>query len=157
MDLSPAWEYVADTVMGGVSRGRLTYAVVAGRPAARLQGAVSLENNGGFIQCAFDLRPDGGAFDASAFAGIEVEVWGNDHAYDLRLRTDQLTRPWQSFRAGFVAVPRWTTVRLPFAGFESHRTEARFDPARLRRVGVLAIGEAFEANVAIAGVRLFSA
>lgn len=149
------WEYVADTVMGGVSRGGLTFETVRDRDAARLVGDVSLDNNGGFIQIASDLRPDGDAFDASGWAGIEIEVLGNNHAYDVRLRTDALTRPWQSFRAAFEAVPEWTTLRLPFAEFEAHRTDAPFDPARLRRIGVLAIGEAFRADVSVAAVRLY--
>lgn len=149
------WEYVADTVMGGVSRGGLTFETVEGRAAARLVGDVSLDNNGGFIQIASDLRPDGASFDARGWTGVEIEVLGNDHSYDLRLRTDALTRPWQSYRAAFDAVPEWTTLRLPFAGLEANRTDAPFDPARLRRIGILAIGEAFRADVAVAGVWLY--
>ncbi|SMY08096.1 CIA30 family protein [Flavimaricola marinus] len=151
MELSPEWEYVADTVMGGVSTGTLSHETIAGRDAVRLKGDVSLENNGGFVQAAFDL-----ALDASAWDGFEIDVFGNDHTYEMRLRTDQLTRPWQSFRAEFDASSEWKTIRLPFASFEPHRTDAALDVARLRRVGVLAIGEAFHADVAIASVRLFA-
>ncbi|MGB3408022.1 MAG: CIA30 family protein [Jannaschia sp.] len=154
MQLSPDWEYVADTVMGGVSQGRIIREELAGRAATRLTGLVSLDNNGGFVQMAFDLLRDGSAFDASSFSGLEMEVLGNGETYDLRLRTDQLTRPWQSFRAEFVATSDWTKVRLPFDTFEPHRTGVMFDPACLRRIGVLAIGRAFEADVAVASVRL---
>jgi hypothetical protein len=75
--------------------------------------------------------------------------------YDLRLRTDQLTRPWQSFRAAFTAPARWTTIRIPFSDVLPHRTEAQFDPARLRRAGILAIGRVFDADIAISGIRLY--
>lgn len=104
---------------------------------------------------AFDLSGDGKTFDASGWVGIELNVRGNKEIYEIRLRTDQLSRPWQSFRAEFVAPVDWTTLRFPFADFEPHKTEAKFDPARLRRIGVLAIGREFEADVAVTAVRLY--
>lgn len=154
MELTPRWEYVADTVMGGVSTGQLTQEQIDGAQAARLTGEVSLDNNGGFIQMAFDL--DGGApVDASRWAGIEIDVRGNGAGYEMRLRTDQLSRPWQSFRAPFEVLREWQTVRLPWAAFAAHKTEAVFDPARLRRIGVLAIGAEMQADVAISSIRFY--
>ncbi|MEJ6397397.1 CIA30 family protein [Yoonia sp. 208BN28-4] len=144
------WEFVADTVMGGVSSGQITQEQVAGRAATRLTGDVSLDNNGGFIQMAADLRDD-----VSAWTGIAIDVIGNEEDYDVRLRTDQLSRPWQSFRTGFQAPAQWTTIRFPFATFESNNTEARFDPAQLRRIGILAVGEVMEADIAVAQVALY--
>ncbi|WP_370402541.1 CIA30 family protein [Sulfitobacter sp. JB4-11] len=155
MNLTPDWEYVADRVMGGVSSGQISAEVVEGQDATRLTGDVSLDNNGGFVQMAFDLQPDGSAFDASAFEGVEISVFGNGEAYDLRLRTDQLTRPWQSFRTDFNAPPEWTTLRIPFDTFQSHKTDATFDPARLRRIGILAIGREFSADVSVARIALY--
>lgn len=154
LDLTPDWEFVADAVMGGVSRGQASPASVDGRDARRLTGQVSLDNNGGFIQMAFDLS-DAGAFDASDWTGVEIELRGNAETYELRLRTDQLTHPWQSFRTAFEAPPEWTTLRFPFAALEAHRTSARFDPTRLRRLGLLAIGREFEADLAVSAVRLY--
>jgi len=155
--LDPDWVYVADDVMGGVSSGGLQIGPVAGRRAARLTGSVSLDNNGGFLQMAFDLRADGGAFDASGWTGLALSLRGNGAQYDLRLRTDQLTRPWQSFRTALDAPADWTDLQLPFNTFEPHRTDARFDPARLRRIGVLAIGRAFQADIAVARIGFFRA
>jgi hypothetical protein len=155
MQLSPRWEYVSDRVMGGVSTGQLRAEQVAGRAGARMTGRVSLDNNGGFVQMAFDLAPGGGVFDASQWSGIEVDVYGNAEEYEMRLRTAALTRPWQSFRAPFTAGPAWETIRLPFDSFVAHRTSAGFDPAELRRVGILAIGRVFDADVTVAAVRLY--
>ncbi|WP_367274339.1 CIA30 family protein [uncultured Tateyamaria sp.] len=154
LDLDPQWEYVADSVMGGVSTGQAVQEVVQARDATRLSGLVSLDNNGGFVQIAFDLA-GGAAFDASAFTGIALDVLGNGETYDLRLRTDALTRPWQSFRTEFTAPDTWTTIRLPFTAFIAHRTDASFDPMRLRRIGVLAIGREMQADIAVSGVRLY--
>ncbi|SHF70628.1 Complex I intermediate-associated protein 30 (CIA30) [Loktanella atrilutea] len=155
MDLTLDWEFVADTVMGGVSRGRIAPVTLDGRRAMQLTGDVSLENDGGFVQMAADLAPGGGGYDAGGFAGIEIDVLGNGERYDLRLRTVDLTRPWQSYRVDFRAPEDWVTRRFAFADFEPHRTDVPFDPAGLRRIGIVAIGHEFAAEVAVAGVRLY--
>lgn len=155
MKLSPRWEYVADTVMGGVSQGAIRSETVMNRPATRLTGQVSLENNGGFVQMAFDFAEGGRNFDASAWTGIEIDIRGNGEIYELRLKTDQITRPWQSFRTAFNAPFEWRTLRFAFAELQPYRTEAAFYPARLRRLGVVAVGREFEADVAVSAIRLY--
>ncbi|MFT7310645.1 MAG: adhesin HecA-like repeat protein [Paracoccaceae bacterium] len=155
MTLYPDWEFVADRVMGGLSRGAISHELVHGQSAVVLRGDVSLDNNGGFIQIAFDLSLDGTALDASDWEGLEIDVCGNGERYDIRLRTDDLTRPWKSFRTDFATTPEWRTIKIPFAEFVAHKTDAIFDPAKLRRIGILAIGHAFQAEVAIANIRLY--
>ncbi|MFT7108353.1 MAG: hypothetical protein ACJAVT_002888 [Yoonia sp.] len=155
MELNPGWEYVADGVMGGVSTGGMQQEMFRGRMATVLRGGVSLENNGGFVQIAFDLRQDGAGFDASDWDGIELETCGNGERYDIRLRTDQLTQPWQSFRSDFIASPVWRSLRVAFDAIEARKTDACFDPAHLRRIGILAIGREFQAEVAVANVSLY--
>lgn len=155
LELTPRWEFVADTVMGGNSTGHITEVTRDGRKATRLQGDVSLENNGGFVQMAFSPASDGHSFDASNWTGIEAQVFGNCETYEMRLRTDQLAQPWQSYRQTFFAPAEWTAVQLPFSEFLANKTDVRFDPARIRRIGVLAYGRKFEADVAISTVRLY--
>ncbi len=155
LKLEANWKYGADSVMGGVSNGHITTQIVDGRSAIRLTGMVSLENNGGFIQMATDLKQDGSALVASNWDGIEIDICGNDEIYDLRIRTDDLDRPWHSFRAPFRATAQWTIVQFPFAVFEPHRTDQGFDPAKLRRIGIVAVGRVFQADIAVSGVRLF--
>lgn len=150
------WELISDSVMGGVSRGTLAHETVGGRPALRMRGEVSLENNGGFVQMALDLAQGGGTVDAGSWSGIELDVLGNGEDYGVHLRTDRVTRPWQSWRQGFRAPPAWTTARLPFAGFVPHRIEGALDPTRLRRLGIVAIGRAFTADLVVAGVRFYA-
>jgi hypothetical protein len=149
------WALVSDGVMGGLSSGRLEATEIGGRRCLRMTGRVRLENDGGFLQMALDLSPGGGLVDASGLKGIAVTVRGNGEAYGVHLRTAHLARPWQSYRAGFVATMDWTEQRLPFAGFVPHRTDVPFDPARLRRIGLVAIGRAFEADLAVAELRFF--
>jgi adhesin HecA-like repeat protein len=152
-EIFAGWEYVADGVMGGVSAGRMTQQTYLGRAATVLRGMVSLDNNGGFVQIATDLRAD--APDPRMWDGIAIDVAGNEESYDLRLRTDQLTRPWQSFRTDFVAQPQWKTLRFPFGDFVAHRHTMGFAPDALRRIGILAIGRVFAAEVAVAGLRFY--
>ena len=130
--------------------------LVGGRLAIRMLGDVRLENNGGFVQLALDLSPDTGVVDASAWSGIELDLYGDDQEYGMHLRTSDLTRPWQSYRQSFRVLPEWQTIRLPFAGFSPYRTEIPLDLRRLRRLGLAAIGRAFSADLAIGGLRFFS-
>ena len=153
--LGTRWEMVTDGVMGGRSQGRLRREEVAGRAALRLQGEVSLANNGGFLQMAVDLAPGAGLLDARGWRGIALDVAGNGEGYGVHLRSDATVRPWQSWRQGFVAEAEWRRVYLPFDGFAPHRIEARLDPGRLRRLGLVAIGRAFAADLAVAGVWLW--
>ncbi|WP_322514048.1 CIA30 family protein [Rhodopseudomonas palustris] len=149
------WRLVTDAVMGGVSQGTLQATEVGGRPAARMRGAVSTENNGGFIQIAMDLAPDGGAYDAGGFTGVSIEVSGNGERYGVHLRTTDMVRPQQSYREGFAAPPRWTVVHLPFVQFVPHRIETPLNITRLRRIGLVAIGRAFDADLSVARLWLY--
>lgn len=153
--IDPEWEYVPDAVMGGVSTGQLTHGDVRGRTARHLTGDVSLENNGGFIQMAFDFCPQGAPFDASSWDGLELTLSGNAQEYELRLRTSDLDRPWQSYRIVFDALPEWTTHRFAFADLEPHRTDTLFDSQHLRRCGLVAVGRTFTVDLAVSMVRLY--
>lgn len=157
--LGTRWQLVTDQVMGGVSRGTLTRETVAGRPALVMRGDVRLENNGGFIQMALDLArpeaPENGTLDARSWQGLEIDVHGARQSYGLHLRTTDLDRPWQSYRLGFPARPVWQRLRLPFTEFVPNRTEAPIDLSRLRRLGIVAIGRAFMADLALGRVRFY--
>ena len=148
------WYFVSDGVMGGVSDGRLSPDLVEGRPCLRLQGEVRLDNNGGFIQGAIDIPDDVRAVIAG-YTGVLVDVFGNGEAYNLHLRSRDLWLPWQSYRASFTAGPQWQTVRLPFDQFTAYRTAKALDPARLKRIGIVAIGRAFSADVCVARLGLY--
>ena len=155
MKLNPTWEYVADGVMGGISQGRILSTNEGGVAEHRLTGDVSLENNGGFIQMSFNMTQDGAAFDVSEWTGIALELKGNGQDYELRLRTTELTRPWQSYRTVLTTQPDWRLVKIPFSGFEPYRTSVPFDPRKLRRVGILAVGRAFHADISVRSVSLY--
>lgn len=152
--LDSEWRLVSDRVMGGLSSGELAPARFMGRDCLRMRGAVTTANNGGFVQMALDLA-GGKALDASAYDGVLLQVAGNGERYNIHLRTSDLNLPWQSYRAGFVAAPQWHELRFPFSDFEAYRTGSGFHPDRLVRIGLVAIGRDFSADLCVAEVELF--
>jgi adhesin HecA-like repeat protein len=142
--------------MGGISKETIALGTIGGRRALRLTGDVRLENNGGFIQAALDLAPEGRTLDASAFTGVLLIVRGNEERYGIHLRTPACVRPWQSYRAGFIAEAEWGEIRLPFASFEPYRLTEPLDVCQLRRLGLVATGRAFHADLAVSAVGLYT-
>lgn len=152
--LGTRWQLIADTVMGGVSRGTLTAETVDGRHCLHLTGHVSLENNGGFVQAALDLSPEG-FLDARAWTGIELDVRGDGQTYNLHLRTADTRIVWQSYRASFRAGSRWERVRLPFGVFEPYRIDRPLNLSCLRRLGLVAIGREMTADLCVARIAFY--
>jgi len=148
------WRVVTDGVMGGVSTGALEGARYAGRDCLDLSGEVSTRNNGGFIQMARDLE-ETELEDIHSYTGVRLLVRGNDEDYNLHLRTGDLWFPWQAYRATFHATPEWQSVQLPFAAFTPYKTSTALDVSRLRRLGIVAIGRDFTAQLCVAGVAFY--
>ena len=152
--IGTAWRMVSDRVMGGVSSGRMMLREVDGRRALCLQGQVSLENNGGFVQLTLDLSKVG-FLDASGYTGVNLLVRGNGEAYGLHLKTADLDFPWQSYRSSFGTAGHWQEIAIPFDRFQPYRTDQLLDSSRLKRLGLVAIGRAFTADVCLARVALY--
>jgi hypothetical protein len=141
-ELGTRWRGVNDQVMGGISKAKVSHSVIDGRPSLCMTGDVRLENDGGFIQAALDLAPAGDTIDASGFTSVH-------------LRTPDNVRPWQSYRAHFTAGSDWETMDLPFETFVPYRLEAPLDTTRLRRIGLVAIGRAFYADLAVSELAFY--
>jgi hypothetical protein len=153
--LGTRWRGVSDKVMGGVSEASVYHGVIDGRPSLRMTGDVCLENDGGFIQAALDLTPSGENIDASAFTGVRITVRGNGEKYSVHLRTPDNVRPWQSYRAHFIAGSDWKTLDLPFEAFVPYRLEVPLDKTQLRRIGLVAIGRGFYADLAVSKLAFY--
>jgi len=149
--LGKAWYLVTDTVMGGLSQAQLSSDCIAGHQCLRMRGDVTLENNGGFVQIALNLTGDA-TQNIKAYAGIRLDIYGNGEQYNVHLRTTDLAHPWQSYRTSFLATPAWQTLYLPFSAFKPHRTDVALNLENLKRIGLVAIGRAFHADLAIARV-----
>lgn len=151
---SGQWRLVTDQVMGGRSSGELIPDHYLGHNCLRMRGSVSTENNGGFVQLALNLA-EGDEFDASRYTGLSMKVAGNGEQYNLHLRTSELWLPWQSYRADFIAEPKWREIRVPFSDFKPYRTRSRLNPAKLVRIGLVAIGRQFDADLCVGSVAFY--
>lgn len=145
-DQPTPWVSITDQVMGGISSARLENGQHGGSACTRLTGRTRLENNGGFVQMKLDIEP---AQALAGFRGLFLELCGPAHAYDLRLKTTQLEKPWQSFRGDLQVEPQWTRFLLAFADLQAHRTDAALDPSSIRSMAVVAIGEVFDVDVCV--------
>ena len=153
--LGTQWRLVTDQVMGGVSNGELTLDNYKGKNCLRMRGDVSTDNNGGFVQIALDLTQDE-PLDASAYAGIELSISGNNEHYNIHIRTTDLWLPWQSYRFSFKATPDWQIIRIPFVNLEAYRTTTKFHQDKLKRIGLVGIGRNFQADMCVSSIRLYA-
>ncbi len=153
--LETEWQTFTDQVMGGVSRGSASRDTLAQRPCLRLRGEVSLENNGGFVQVALSVRRQSQPLDAGTFSGIRLTATGNGETYYIHLRTGDTLRPWQYYQAAFQTNAQWRQIDIPFTAFRPENLRAALDPSRIERIGVVAAGKAFTADVAVARIELY--
>ena len=154
-NLGIEWRLITDQVMGGVSNGNLTLDTYKDKDCLRLQGDVSTDNNGGFVQMSLPLSKEE-TFDASVYAGVELQVAGNNEAYNIHFRTADLWLPWQSYRASFKATADWKTIRIPFTNIAPYRTTQKFRQDELKRIGLVGIGRDFQADLCLASIRFYS-
>lgn len=147
--LGTAWQGFTDRVMGGRSDLEAGYVDTDRGPAVRMQGTVRLDNNGGFVQLRLPLVVDGRPMDASAMTGFRVEARGEPGAYYLHLRTTETRRPWAYYRAPLSVTTEWQTLDVPMDAFEAVSTRRPLDASRLVSVGLVAYGEAFEADLQV--------
>mmetsp|Transcript_21441 Transcript_21441/g.38406 ORF Transcript_21441/g.38406 Transcript_21441/m.38406 type:complete len:308 (-) Transcript_21441:121-1044(-) len=159
------WDGITDRVVGGVSNGSLTRETIGEKPANVLRGNVSMKNGGGFIQIVtpLSLDPTVDVFvDASEYDGVELEVYcegGDEENFNVHLRTPACVRKFSSYRATFgIKTGKWETVRLSwdeFAGYGSGPDVTPFVPS-LRRLAVVAIGEAKDVVLAVGQVGFYN-
>lgn len=154
-DAPGQWRGFSDRVMGGVSQEHVTLETIARRRCLRLRGEVRLDNNGGFVQLALPLTQNGGPIDARAFRGVRLLVTGNGEHYRLHLRTVDCRRPQQYYWTAFVAGTAWGVVELPFAACQPKGLDVPLALGALTRLGLVAYGRPFGADVAIARVSLY--
>ena len=143
------WAYLADTVMGGVSRGGAEFS--AG--ALRLTGQVSTKNNGGFIQVRTRIDPT----ETVGKSGIKIKVKGNGDVYYLHVRNASARLPWQYYTASFKTSEKWKDISISFDEFEKSATlmPRKLKPDSIKTIGLVAYGKDHEADVSIANLEFY--
>ena len=143
------WAYLADTVMGGVSKGKAEFA--AG--ALRLTGQVSTKNNGGFIQVRARINQS----DPLGKTGIKIKVKGNGEIYYLHIRNGSTRLPWHYYTASFPTTEKWKDVTVSFDEFEKSATlmPKKLKTDTINTVGLVAYGKDHYADVSIASLEFY--
>lgn len=156
-DQAAYWRFVTDGVMGGVSRGKLSFESSDDVDYARLTGDVSTANNGGFIQfragMSFARLSDGGA----GLSGMRVRARGNGETYFIHVRTSADRRPWHYFAATFPTGPDWAESELAFTVFRHSSGMAKPPPAPrdIVSIGIVAWGRDHRADLSVAEISFF--
>ena len=147
------WRFFTDTVMGGVSSGRVDFIEEGGKTHARMTGRVSTANNGGFIQIRLDLSSP----PAETMTGLRLIVRGNGQRYFVHLRTSGTLLPWQYYQASFDASANWKDVRLPLSAFKPSGSLLRSEPSasRLTSIGIVAYGRDHDAEIEVREVGFY--
>lgn len=140
------WTVISDQVMGGVSSAELRQDERHSSACTCLAGRTRLENNGGFVQMKLEIGPGRSRAD---YRGLFIELCGAAHDYNLHVKTNQLDKPWQSFRCTLPVEPQWTRFIIPYAQLCAHRTDAELQPADIKSIAVVAIGTAFDVDVCV--------
>jgi hypothetical protein len=147
------WRFFADTVMGGVSTGQVTFVSEDDETHAHMTGVVSTQNNGGFIQIRMNL-PE--ALPAQT-TGVRLIVRGNDQRYFVHIRTSGTVLPWQYYQAGFDVTHDWSEVLLPFTQFKASGRLLRSvpRPVSLKSIGIVAYGRDHVAEIDVREVGFY--
>ena len=147
------WSYVSDQVMGGVSEGSLSFNQEDSQTFAHMTGAVSTENNGGFIQFRTDVKN----IDKKQVQGVFLNVRGNSEKYYIHLRTSGTLMPWHYYSSDFVANDSWQTIQLPMDSFlpSSGWLRNSVKPTSIKSLGVVAFGRDHQADIQVAEIGFY--
>ncbi len=99
------WYVVDDTVMGGVSAGKM---VVDNEGHGIFQGHVSLDNNGGFSS----IRYNAGKTKLQGYSKFVIALKGDGKAYQFRIKTK--SSQYYSYIFTFTSNNTWQIIEIPF-------------------------------------------
>jgi len=141
------WNYVADTVMGGISTGGVAFKNIEGKTIAILTGNVTTENNGGFIQIRRDLR----SINLDSVNSIKLIAKGNNQKYFVFLRTTGTKLPWQYYQSEFTVNENFNEFILPINEFKKSGMlmSSKINPKKITSIGLVAFGRDHSAELFI--------
>ena len=141
------WNYVADTVMGGISTGGVEFKDIEDKTIAILTGNVTTENNGGFIQIRRDLR----SINLDSVNSIKLIAKGNNQKYFVFLRTTGTKLPWQYYQSEFTVNENFNEFILPINEFKKSGMlmSSKINPKKITSIGLVAFGRDHSAELSI--------
>ena len=105
----PGWFTLNDDVMGGISTSRFDY---GDGGIGIFEGALSLENNGGFASIRSNQRD----YELDDYTGLRIRVRGDGREYGLNAMAGDDRGRVGSWRKRFMTVKgEWQTIDVPFS------------------------------------------
>ncbi len=146
------WKFFSDQVMGGVSEGKTSLKRDDDKLFLRLEGTVSTENNGGFIQVRRDYN-----IKDNQYKGIRLKVRGTESDYYVHVRTKYLFLPWQYYSGKFFVTKDWSNVEIKFEDFlkSNFYQPEEFSSSEIKSFAFVAFGKDFRAQLDIIEAELF--
>ena len=147
------WEFIADTVMGGISSGQLSFSLDDNANFARMVGKVSTEKNGGFIQ--FRRSVINGL--PAKTKGLKLSLRGNGQKYFVHIRTKGTFLPWQYYQQSLMANEDWSETTMLLNEFRPSGVLLRktIDPKSIKSIGIVAFGRDHEAEIDVRKISFF--
>ena len=99
------WIPISDQVMGGISEVNFSEKEEGDISFYRMEGSVSTENNGGFIQ--FRSQVD---IDDKSYKGLRIKTRGNGEEYFIHIRTPRTRLPWNYYSSSFKTSGEWQWI-----------------------------------------------
>ena len=150
------WIPFSDQVMGGVSEVNFLEKEEDGLSFYHMEGNVSTENNGGFIQFRAEVE-----IEDKDYKGLKIKTRGNGEEYYLFIRTTKTRLPWLYYGSSFNTTEKWQWIELPFSSFKksdgrfSRFLPKEFDIESIKSIGIVAYGKDFYADIDVAGLELY--
>lgn len=154
--LGTEWEDFTDKVMGGKSEMNLQKMSDDG-DYIRMQGRVSLEKNGGFIQTRLKLASGFSSFNGSPYEGIRLLARGVGSGYYIILRTSKTLLPWKYFSAPVQIEKEWSYIDIPWTAFGADESSSKenIKVNKLKSIAVVAYGKEFDASIDVKEIGLY--
>ena len=150
------WIPFSDQVMGGISEVNFLEKEEDGLYFYHMEGNVSTENNGGFIQFRAEIE-----IEDKGYKGLKIKTRGNGEEYYLFIRTTKTRLPWLYYGSPFNTSKEWQWIEIPFSSFKkSEGRFSRFLPKEfeiesIKSIGIVAYGKDFYADIDVAGLELY--
>ena len=144
-DVRANWSAISDQVMGGISVVNFYEMEEDGQKFYRLEGNVSTENNGGFIQIRRELKN----IDLSRAKSIRLYARGNNEKYFIFLRTTGTILPWQYYSHEFTVNEEYNEFIMPIKDFKKSGTllAKQVNPKKITSVAIVAYGRDHVAEI----------
>ena len=146
------WVPFSDQVMGGISEVNFMEREENGLSHYHMEGNVSTENNGGFIQFRANVK-----IEDLPYKGLKIKTRGNGEEYFIHIRTPKTRLPWNYYASSFTASSEWESIKVPFDSFKKSGliVPRKFRASDIKSIGIVAFGKDFYADIDLASIELY--